>query len=268
MRKKFLAPALALFIAFALVSTPSVPFKAMAVESCLPGNKQTGFLVGAHTWGSAVTLCARFVADQTKLKTSKRAVGDAKKPSALKPNQPKGADKPMSPRQRQKLLHRRMARSGANSFTPTPLIILASHYTVKLKTDVALTLQHPRQFRTAYLLSRFVSLRFTPVKTEFHFDSKTRLSAGSRAPFGSSVRFLSLGWHVIRGIVTYRAEFRVNGEKLWRLVIGAPTLAAVPARVLVVKDSGSQAPAQGLHRRPYLVYKDCTLQLENVGCLN
>lgn len=263
MRKLFIAPAFAIFIAFVLVTLPTSVSRALALSPCEAGGAKPGFSVDGRTYGSVVTLCAKFVADQTKPKplVPPRANRPALAPPKIKP-------KPLDADQRAKLRHRRLAKNGNNSFAPTALVIVASAKSTKPRTQVKVTVAHARQFRTAYLINRFVALRFTPIKIDFHLDAKTRITAKSREPFGSSVKFLNNGWHIIRGIVTYKAEFRVNGEKLWRPVVGAPTLAALPARVLVTSDPAStQDPSQSLGT-PYLVADDCLLRPQNRGCLN
>ena len=267
MRKNYFAPAFAIFIAFLLVALPTSINKALALNACEAQQTKPGYSVDGRTYGSVVMLCANFVADQTRAKPNAPAVtvpAPTKKPRAVPP---KIKPKPLDPGQRAKLLHRRLAMKGNNSFSPTALLILASAKSTKPRTQVSVTVAHPTQFRTAYLINRFVSLRFTPVKINFHYDAKTRIVSKAGAPFGSSVKFLTHGWHVIRGIVTYRCEFRVNGEKLWRPVVGAPTLAARPARVLVLSGPASNQD-DSQRGKPYLVADDCLFRPENRGCLN
>ncbi len=270
MQKIFLAQAAAILIAFSSVILPVVPTRALAANSCDAGGGQAGFKVGGHTFGSVVTLCAKYVADQTTVHSVSPGAGrSAPKPphKAVKPAKPSGAAKPLDAKAKLWLLRRRLALQANNSFSPNPLLIRSSPNITKLGQSVTISVKRNRQFRIAYLLSRFVAVRFTPIKITFHFDSTTRPKYGA-APFGASVRFFSTGFHTIRAIVTYRAEYRVAATKVWQKVAGEPALAALPARVFVVRKPSTPRPPAAKTKRAYLVADDCLSQLENVGCLN
>ena len=271
MKKIIVAQALALFIAFTVVGLQVAPVKAMAANSCENGSAKPGFHIDGKTWGSVVTICAKYVAELTGAKLSSIGPGKAKppsKPEVAEPAKPKFAPKKINPKIRVTLLHRRLAMRGKNSFQPTALTILSSVSVAKLGQQVRLSVFRGRQFRMAYLATKFVALRFTPTQIAFHFDAKTLETSRPNEPFGSSVRFLSEGPHIVRALVTYQTEFRVNGEKLWRTVVGAPTLAARPARVLVVPEATPPGPHLGAQKPAHLVADDCLLHMQNMGCLN
>jgi hypothetical protein len=268
MRKILVAHTLAVFIAFSVIGVQIAPLKALAVDSCQNAGGNPGFNIDGKTWGSVVTLCANYVAEitETKLSSSNvRKVIPHSKPRLAEPAKPKVAPKPIDAKMRAKLLHRRLAMRGKNSFQPTALTILSSASIAKPGQQVKISVFHNQQFRMAYIATKFVALRFTPSKIDFHFDPKTRGILSPSEPFGSSVRFISEGMHIVRALVTYRAEFRVNGDKRWQTVAGAPTMAALPAKVLVVSAANPPASA---HKPAYLVADDCLFHLQNLGCLN
>ncbi len=271
MRKIFLVQAAAIFILFSTVVMPFAPTIALATNTCDAGLGKPGFKVGGRTLGSVVTLCAKYVADHTaghSIAPLANGAGMGQDHHAFKPKHSKSIAEPLDVKAKLRLLHRRLAMAANNSFSPNPLIIRSSMGTAKLRQPVIISVAHNRQFRLAYLLSRFVALRFTPIKIDFHVDAKARQKYSFTRPFSSSVRFFSTGFHTIRALVTYRAEFRVNGSKLWQNVPGEPVLAALPTRVLVIQKPAHPRDPEPTTKRSYLVADDCLSQLENIGCLN
>ena len=274
MKKILVVQTLAVFIAFSVVGLHLAPAKAMAANICENSTSGPGFHVEGKTWGSVVTICANYVAELTDTKLSSSAIrkkkSETSKPEKSKPEKSKAVPKKTDPKIRIRMLHRTLAMRGKNSFQPTALTILSSASVTKPGQQVRLSVFHGRQFRMAYIMNRFVSLRFTPTQIVFHFDSKTLVTPGPSQHFESSVRFVSEGSHTVRAVVTYQAEFRVNGEKIWRNVVGSPTLAARPARVLVIAEAAPPTPTNppSARKPAHLVADDCLLHFQNIGCLN
>jgi hypothetical protein len=187
-------------------------------------------------------------------------------PNGKTPGSPKVSPKPqpIDAETKARLRHRRLAKLGKTNFSPTQLAIKASVKLTQPNKRVDVSVAHPRQFRTTYLIGRYVSLRFTPVNIDLHFDTQTVVSSKRKGPFAASVRFLTTGWHVIRGVVTHKASYRRSGSRVWNPIAGVQQLAAISTKVNVTDLSGPVAS----HRTPYLVQKDCQQNLEIIGCLN
>lgn len=250
---------LAVLLGVALLGS-SAPSRSFAAD-CQPASKP-GFNVDSQSRGSVVTLCAHFVAVQTK-------PVPAKSPKLLPgpglSTKPKTAPKP-DPELARRLLHRKLARDGQSSFSPQGLIIRVDKAATLINRQVEIVVAHGAQFHTAYLLNRFASLRFIPLRIDFHFDSFSRPSRVSA--FGGRVSFKKRGWHTIRGIVTYRAEYRLSGTASWVRIVGQQQVAAVAARVWVTSKSGTEPLPPELASKPLLVANDCTQKRVWVGCLN
>jgi|GEM_PF-1442228 len=266
-----------LFVVFSLVASGQSTSKALAANqtgadspslgSCQSASTTPGFSIGSQTRGSVVTLCGKFVADQTASPKPKPSRSLRPKMPITQPRKTPEVQ-PVDSRQAQKLLHRKLAKQGETSFSPSQLVILATPGNLRPLKFFQVTVAHNRQFRTAYLLGRFVALRFTPIRIDLHFDAAAKVKSQNPKLFRAMVGFKSLGPHTIRGIVTYRSEYRLNGSKAWQAIDGQPQLAAIAARVLVSKQNQpSTLPAKN-GKKPLLVANDC---LENpllLGCLN
>ena len=247
-----------LFIVFLLISLQQTATRAQASEQCAPSQK-VGFNLAAQTRGSVVTLCGRFVAQKAATVLPKQK--PAPSPKLSKPQV-------LDPQAALKLFHRKLARAGETSFSPSQLLVLANPVATKPNVPVAIRLAHHRQYRTAYLVGRFVSLRFTPTLVTVHLDAKSRLINLKARAFEGTVRFLTTGYHAIRAIVTYQSEYRLNGSKDWIQIAGIPQLAAVPARVLVSKRQNVREVLPKPGKKPLLVANDCLLSAGLAGCLN
>ena len=258
-----------LFVAFSLVFSGQNASKALASSSCTPPTKALGFSVGSQTRGSVVTLCGHFIADTT-LTTKPKPSSPQTSPAPSNPKTPakKVVAKPLGQKQLAKLRHRRLAMLRESNFSPTHLVIAARPTAVARSQSVKVSLGHPRQHRTAYLLGRFVSLRFTPIDVSLHFDKGAKVASVNRAGFTASVAYKNLGWHTIRGLVTYRADYRLNGSNTWRVIDGTVQLAAIPARVLVSAEESNAPKSPKISNKPLLVANDCLENRFLAGCLN
>ncbi|MEO0024380.1 MAG: hypothetical protein RL196_821 [Actinomycetota bacterium] len=254
---------LTVIIVFSVVGLPAQPTRAQAAQApnaCQLSPTAPGFSVAGVSRGAVVTLCAKFVADKTK--SSVVSPG----PKSKTPGAPKVSPKPqpLDAETKARLRHRKLAKLGKTNFSPSQLVIKASVKLTHTKKRVDVSVAHPRQFRTTYLIGRYVSLRFTPIKIDLHFDAQTTVSLKGKRPFAASVRFLTTGWHVIRGVVTYKASYRRSGSRVWNPIAGVQQLAAISTKVNVTNTGGPVAS----NRTPYLVQKDCQQNLEIIGCLN
>jgi hypothetical protein len=267
MKKFQLAHLSAIFIIFSLVLAQQSSSRAEAAGFCAAGPNRPGFSVGSQTRGSVVTLCGKYTADHAE------PVANVSKPIAGAPTvrtKPAPLTKPraVDPKTAVRLLHRRLARQGESSFSPTKLVILARPGSVTPRQIVKVHVAHQNQFRTAYLLSRFVSLRFTPLKIDLSFDAKAHTVHNAPANFEASVFFKTPGFHTVHGIVTYRAEYRLSGAKTWQSISGQVQLAAIAAKIFVTSSKVKPSQPGGFANKALLVANDCSKNGALAGCLN
>jgi hypothetical protein len=257
-----------LLITFSLLAAGQPSSKAFAAGFCQNQSAKPGFSVGSATRGSVVTLCGKFVAQ--KALPIKKVAKPKSPPDAKRQPKPKNPPRPtlIDPKTAAKLLHRRLAMAGETSFTPSQLLIRANPTATKPNTKVVVSIDHATQFRTAYLIGRFVGLRFIPVKIDLHFDAATKVAKLWPTKFAAKVSFKTKGTHAIRGIVTYRTEYRISGSKEWMRVAGNPQLAAIATKVFVAAKHSSSPVDMLFNSRPLLVANDCPETGGAVGCLN
>jgi len=227
-------------------------------QNCSPAPVKSGFSVGGQSRGSLVKLCAKFVVDKT-------AVTPKAKPKA-RPSIPVKSNGPIPSPLPAKVEHRRRVSNAGNMFSPSALTIKATPTEVKVRQRIEINLSNSRQYRIAYLLGRFVALRFTPLRADLSLNPLGRSEVEKTGPFSAKISFGQPGSWKVRGIVYYRADYRPNGASTWREVPGELHLAAVPETILV-RTSGAEVKGVS-KKRAYLVLDDCLKFEKRIGCLN
>jgi hypothetical protein len=147
-------------------------------QNCVPESTKPGFNLGGENRGSSVTLCAKFIVDKTVLKPNPRP-----KPSVLPVSSGANTVEP----KKTKPDHRRMVSKSGNTFSPSASPIMATPKTVKPRQPVKLQISSSRQYRTAYLLGKFVALRFTPLRAELHLNPQSRSKIKTTGPFSADL---------------------------------------------------------------------------------
>ena len=238
----------------ALADSPS-----LRNQNCVPESNKPGFTLGGENRGSSVTLCAKFIVDKTVLKPSPRP----------KPSVPSGSTgkKATQPKKTKPDRRRTVSKSG-NTFSPTALPILATPKAVKPHQPIKLQISSSRQYRTAYLLGRFVALRFTPLRAELHLNLQSRSKIKTAGPFSADLSISKIGTWQVRGFINYKAEYRANGSTTWHTVAGELQLPAKPASIRVSKRTTDIDPKPATQKHAYLVFEDCLNFADRIGCLN
>ena len=255
-----------LLMSFATISTEMAthPLQSFAAtsqrlkENCVPSPVKSGFSLGGQSRGSSVKLCAKFVVDKTitkpkvppKAKPTIPVKSKVSKPSLSVPAKPD---------------HRRRVSQAGNMFSPTALGIRATPALINPRETVAVEVSNSRQYRTAYLLGRFVALRFTPLRIDWKVSPSSRSTFKTSGPLAATLSIAKSGTWAVRGFVDFKAEYRSNGATAWHEVAGNLQLAALPASVVVSNDSLVATLHQ---KRPYLVFDDCLKIEQSIGCLN
>ncbi|MEY4366985.1 MAG: hypothetical protein RLZ28_400 [Actinomycetota bacterium] len=228
-------------------------------QNCVPESTKPGFNLGGENRGSSVTLCAKFIVDKTVLKPNPRP-----KPSVLPVSSGANTVEP----KKTKPDHRRMVSKSGNTFSPSASPIMATPKTVKPRQPVKLQISSSRQYRTAYLLGKFVALRFTPLRAELHLNPQSRSKIKTTGPFSADLTISRSGTWQVRGFINYKAEYRANGSPTWHTVAGELQLPAKPASIKVSKPISEVDPKPSTQKHPYLVFEDCLNFSGRIGCLN